>query len=222
MSQGSIIRQTVELRLFAIKSNAASQGNGFQREQGCAHRKLRAICVQHVRGRNGFVAFSRSRNCDAGYDLTFYLNSRDFEDKKFYGYIAASNADPGNLVMAIRGTEELSEWLLDFSALPIPFTPVPDAGLVALGVLSIFDTFQIADKNGADRGLNDALVSINAATPIQSLTIIGHSLGAALATLTAAQVAIQNPAGVKNRLIIYTFASPRVGLLDLPPPSTRL
>src|SRR5271154_1890207 len=75
----------------------------------------------------------------AGYALVYYLNASDFDQKEFYGYIARSTSSPGHLVMAIRGTEDASEWILDFLAIPVPFTPFPDAGFVALGFLSIFD-----------------------------------------------------------------------------------
>ena len=42
----------------------------------------------------------------------------------------------------------------------------------------------------------------------------GHSLGTALGTLTAAELAIVNPANVQDQVVSYTFVSPRVGLLD--------
>jgi alpha-beta hydrolase superfamily lysophospholipase len=98
--------------------------------------------------------------------------------------------------------------------LPVPFTPEPDAGFVALGFLSIFDSFAFVDKTGASQDLNTTITGLNAANPIQSLTVLGHSLGGALATLAAAQLALQDTAGVQSKMSIYTFASPRVGLLD--------
>jgi hypothetical protein len=151
----------------------------------------------------------------AGYDLLYYLNALDIDTMQFYGYLAASTTKPGDLILAIRGTEDFREWLLDFAALPVPFTPQPDAGFVALGFESIFDSFEFIDKStGASSDLTSTITGLNAANPIQSLTVIGHSLGGALATLAAAQLALQNTAGVQNKMSIYTFASPRVGLLD--------
>src|SRR5260370_12102887 len=128
----------------------------------------------------------------AGYDLLFHLNAFDFDDKKFYGYIAGSKINHGDIVIAIRGTKDPAEWLLDFLAIPVPFTPAPDAGFVALGFLSIFDTFELIDTTGVSMTLSSAVAQIAASTPIQSLTVTGHSLGAALATLTAGELTINN------------------------------
>src|SRR5258708_19540816 len=61
--------------------------------------------------------------------------------------------------------------------------------------------------------LSDAVAKIAAGSGIQSFMVIGHSLGGSLATLTAAALAMLSP-GLKDKLTIYTFASPRVGLLD--------
>jgi hypothetical protein len=150
----------------------------------------------------------------AGFDLLMYINATDFDQKEFYGYVAVSKTDPGKLIMAIRGTEDPAEWVLDFIALPVPFTPIPDAGFVALGFLSIFNSFELIDRNGTSRSLAGAISMLAAANPITSLTVVGHSLGSALATLAAAELAINNVGGVRAALTIFTFASPRVGLLD--------
>jgi hypothetical protein len=153
----------------------------------------------------------------AGFDLLCYLNGSDFDAVKFYGFIAVSKTNPGEFVLAVRGIENPAEWLLDFIALPVPFTPAPDAGFVALGFLSIFDSFRFIDKTGASMTLSRAVTQMAASAPIQKLTVVGHSLGGALATLAAAELAINNVAGSQTVLTSYTFGSPRVGLLDLPP-----
>jgi hypothetical protein len=150
----------------------------------------------------------------SGYDLLLHLKAKDFKDEKFYGYLAKSRTNPGDFVLAIRGTENLAEWLLDFAALPVLFTPAPEAGFVALGFLSIFNSFTFVDAAGTESNLNDTITRLNATAPISSLTIAGHSLGGALATLAAADVAIANPSGVRDKLTLWTFGSPRVGLLD--------
>ncbi|MGI8988611.1 MAG: lipase family protein [Bryobacteraceae bacterium] len=150
----------------------------------------------------------------AGFQLVAYLTAQDFDDVKFYGYLAASKARPDTLVLAIRGTQNFAEWLLDIAILPVPFTPFPDAGFVALGIQGIADSFKIVGKDGASSSLTDAIAAIGKGTGIQSLSVIGHSLGGALATLAAANLAMANTAGVQNNLTVYTFGSPRVGLLD--------
>ena len=151
----------------------------------------------------------------AGYKLLYYLNATDFHSREFYGYIAGSTGNPGKYILAIRGTETLAEWILDVAAIPVFFSGTPDAGLVALGFDSIYRTFTFIDLTGAAKTLS-AVVTGLAATGagIDEFLILGHSLGGALATLAAAELAIVNPGAVQSKVIIYTFASPRVGLLD--------
>jgi len=151
----------------------------------------------------------------AGYQLLYYLNATDFHSREFYGYIAASKTTAGAYALVIRGTETLQEWLLDFAAIPVPFAPAPDAGTVALGFLSIYQTFAFIDAAGASQTLSQVVAALTAKPGgITQFLILGHSLGAALSTLAAAELAITNPGGVQDKVVSYTYASPRVGLLD--------
>lgn len=157
---------------------------------------------------------------DAGYRLVYYLNAIDslhqdnVDQKRFYGFIAVSESNPGDVVLAIRGTRGFQEWLLDFIALPVSFEPAPKKGFVALGFLAIFSKFEFIDLAGNVSTLSETIQKLHAANPIKTLTITGHSLGAALATLTAAELAFLNTGGLKKQLALYTFGSPRVGLAD--------
>ena len=149
---------------------------------------------------------------NAGYDLLFWLNAKDFSTKTFYGYIAVSKSDPGEYVLAIRGTRTFQEWLLDFAAVAVPFRGAPNGGFVALGFHLIFESFEFIEKaTGAVMSLTGAAGKL---ANVKSLLVTGHSLGAALATLTGAYLALNNTAGLKDKLEVTTFASPRVGLLD--------
>ena len=115
--------------------------------------------------------------------------------------------------MAIRGTKTFQEWLLDFLAVPVPFSPAPEAGSVAFGFLSIYRTFTFVDTAGASQTLAEVIADLTAkAAGITEFLVLGHSLGAALATLAAAELTIVNPSGVQDKVKIYTYASPRVGL----------
>ena len=150
-----------------------------------------------------------------GYQLIYYLNATDFHSREFYGYIARSSASPGKYILAIRGTETLAEWILDAAAIPVFFGPAPDAGLVALGFQSIYGSFSFIDLTGTAKTLNTVVTELAATgAGIEEFLVLGHSLGGALATLAAAELAIVNPGGVQSKVVIYTFASPRVGLLD--------
>lgn len=150
----------------------------------------------------------------AGYKLRFWLTARDFQDTRFYGYLAQSITNPGNMVLAIRGTENASEWILDFASLPVFFHADAGVGSVALGFQSIQQSFTLIDEQGVSSSLADAVARLAAEAPIQTFNVLGHSLGAALATLAAAELAARNTLGIKSALAVYTYASPRVGLLD--------
>ena len=65
------------------------------------------------------------------------------------------------------------------------------------------------DKTTKAKPLSQALSSMNFSKPIGSLYICGHSLGAAVATLLALDIAHNNKDFPEP--IVYTFASPRVG-----------
>ena len=151
----------------------------------------------------------------AGYRLVYYLNATDIDTPEFYGYIAASTTAAGAYALVIRGTQTLQEWLLDFLAIAVPFSPAPDAGWVALGFLDIYQTFSFIDAAGASHSLADVVGNLTAQPGgITQFLVLGHSLGGALATLAAAELAIGNPSGIKDKVVIYTYGSPRVGLLD--------
>jgi hypothetical protein len=151
----------------------------------------------------------------AGYQFLYYLNANDFHSTEFYGYIAASATTAGAYALVIRGTEDAKEWILDFAAIPVPFTPAPGAGFVALGFLSIYQTFAFIDGAGVSHTLSQVIADLTAKPGgITQFLVLGHSLGAALATLAAAELTIVNPNGVKSKVSIYTYASPRVGFLD--------
>jgi hypothetical protein len=147
----------------------------------------------------------------AGYQLLYWLNGKDIDTPAFYGYLAASTANPGDVVIAIRGTEDSIEWILDFAAIPVHMSGI---GFVALGFLSIFNSFTFIDAAGTSSGLIDTIQKVAQANAVQNLIVTGHSLGAALSSLTAAQIVTTNPAGAGPNVTSVTFASPRVGLLD--------
>jgi kumamolisin len=172
-----------------------------------------------------------------GYKLVAWILMRDFivsqTNQTFYGFIAQSATDSNRFVMAIRGTQTPEEWWDDFtSLLKTPFS-VPDCGEVALGFNRIYQSIEIIERPSGTPGasvaprslqssgtfsqqaaslvkrLSEAATARVAGVPASaSVTVVGHSLGSALATLYTLENArgdkIQNPT-------ICTFASPRVG-----------
>ncbi|MGH8123375.1 MAG: lipase family protein [Rudaea sp.] len=122
-------------------------------------------------------------------------------DSAYYGFIAASLADPLNCIVVIRGTELPIEWLENIEAF---FYPHPKFGQVEAGFWSIYCSMRI-DGNGSIPFAH----CIASFVPIGgTVTVIGHSLGAALATYLLADLA-----GATNDLTVRgaLFASPKPG-----------
>lgn len=133
-----------------------------------------------------------------------------YNDRLFYGFFAQSKTDPNAFVVAIRGTRTLKEaWNdIDWS---LARCDIPGGmGYVANGFLSIYKTGGYMTPSGDDesRPLREAFSRLpKNVPPGLSMTVTGHSLGAALVTLFALErisISILKPT-------VYTFASPRVG-----------
>ncbi len=108
------------------------------------------------------------------------------------GFIAGTRRE---LFLVFRGTMTTSEWLRDLG-IRLTAYPYEDLGRVHDGFLRTYALFRQAildSRGGAPTG--------------RRLFIAGHSLGAALATLAAADLA----ATPSRALVVYTFGSPRVG-----------
>jgi triacylglycerol lipase len=112
-----------------------------------------------------------------------------------FGFVASKG---GNLYVVIRGTQTPLEWLDDGSIQPIPF--IPGWGTTTVGFRGLHDQI-FATIQG--------LVSSNHGNT-QHLFVTGHSLGAALANLTAAHLIAAGTVAPEN-ITVYTFSGPRVG-----------
>lgn len=150
------------------------------------------------------------------YQIVLYLTAVDHilsdEERKFFGFLAQSLPNPTEYVVALRGTEKLIEWLIDAEFLPTPFTPVPAAGDVESGFMSIYATL-----TGIPNGQPASGPQVNAQqvtqqsvnqSPGGSLVIVGHSLGGALANMLALDMAVNHPV---SDLTLYTLAAARTG-----------
>ena len=115
-------------------------------------------------------------------------------------------SDAGEAVIAIRGTQGLLEWFQDakFGTQKCPF--LTDAGETEDGFTDMYKSFAVGAPTG--KPVTASLATIFGTKQVNSLTVCGHSLGGALATLQALDAAanskFKNPA-------VYTYASPRTG-----------
>lgn len=125
-----------------------------------------------------------------------------------YGFLATSAA--GELVAAIRGTETICEWLHDAAFLFVPNPIHAGGGLTEDGFTAIYRSL----RAGADPNSPAAVSAIGTlAGPgeaIKKVTVTGHSLGGAVATLLGLDVGLNSGA---SSTVVYTYASPRVGEL---------
>lgn len=118
-------------------------------------------------------------------------------DRCYYGFLARSRSEPGKFAAVVRGTETNVEWLEDAEALLV-HAGVP--GLVSHGFWSIYSSMQYLGTRAAQ--------AIARAEGIESLVVIGHSLGAALAAYLMAEIKANAPSfHVEGAL----FACPRPG-----------
>jgi triacylglycerol lipase len=74
-----------------------------------------------------------SSNFPAGFTLSAWVQMDDFfifgsEGPSFYGFVAHSNADPKQAVLAIRGTVGGLEWYDDISSSSMEAFIVPNCG----------------------------------------------------------------------------------------------
>jgi len=140
-----------------------------------------------------------------GNDLATDMNPERGKQIVSFGYIL--QAPNNDLVVAIRGTEGIWEWVHDaeFLAVNCPF--LAGAGKTEDGFTAIYNSLRI-DLATTSKRVTDALAAPPFNQSTNSLTICGHSLGGALATLLALDVASNT--AFKNPTV-YTYASPRTG-----------
>lgn len=141
-------------------------------------------------------------------DLATDLNPARGANRVSIGLILQAPAT-GDAVIVIRGTEGILEWIQDakFLAVPCPF--LSGAGHTEDGFTAMYNSMSVGPVAGS-LSVTKAITNPGFPwkLPVSSLTICGHSLGGALATLLALDVAantsFRNPT-------VYTYASPRTG-----------
>jgi hypothetical protein len=118
----------------------------------------------------------------------------------------------GDVVVAIRGTEGIKEWVQDAQFLDEAFTFVAGGGRSEDGFTDMYRSMTVEEGVGAPSVVK-FLGTFAWKRVTSSVTICGHSLGGAIATLVALDVAANAPAPFNNPTV-YTYASPRTGNHD--------
>ena len=123
-----------------------------------------------------------------------------------YGVLARNLADPTTYVVAVRGTEGIVEWIEDAQFVLINHPS--GAGRVEGGFWNIYASMRFK-VNSDDEGLpaKDGIAA--AIGPTATVTVAGHSLGSALATFLAFDLA--SPTLLGTRASACLFASPHPG-----------
>ena len=115
-------------------------------------------------------------------------------------------ADSAEAVIAIRGTEGIHEWVQDAKFDTVPCKILSGAGETEDGFTDVYNSFAVNAPGG--QGVTASLATIFGTRQVNSLTVCGHSLGGALATLQALDAAANSKF---NNPMAYTYASPRTG-----------
>jgi lipase (class 3) len=122
-----------------------------------------------------------------------------------YGFLALSPTN--ELVAVIRGTSTVLEWVHDASFLMVPSPINGLTGLTEDGFTAIYKGLR-TDKAAGSTTAVAAIKAQLTAGGAKTVTVCGHSLGGALATLLIADVAVNTPCKMP---VGYTYASPRTG-----------
>ncbi len=138
-----------------------------------------------------------------GNDLVTDLAPLAGNDIVSYGYVLQDAAR--NVVIALRGTEHIREWIHDAAFLQKPCPFPPGAGNTEDGFTTVYQTLSVTPD--LTNKLTASLAGLPLAQPVASLVICGHSLGGALVTLLALDIA----SNTTLRPTVYTYASPATG-----------
>lgn len=112
---------------------------------------------------------------------------------------------PTRVFVVLRGSQSVTDLKRDLRCVKVPFYLVPNGGRVHHGFMTAYT------RVGEGRCLSlrkFILQTLAGLDPTKKLYVTGHSMGGALATLCALDVAEHSPFSQPS---LYTFASPRVG-----------
>lgn len=129
--------------------------------------------------------------------LRSVLSGRRDRPPVYFGFVLKS---PQHSILVFRGTQNTSDWLANFRTSQVDYKQGGQTqGRVHAGFKRLYN--DLADQvKAAVKGLD----------PTLPCYITGYSLGGALATFAAADIAAHYPA-LQAQLRLYSYASPRLG-----------
>ena len=127
-------------------------------------------------------------------------------DKAYYGFLAESAQKAGQFVAVIRGTADTAEWAIDADFRQVRH---PAGGMVEEGFYGLFHSMRYRPSDPAGTPDSPLGPGIARAVDQGTVTVIGHSLGAALATMATLDLATVQ--GLGSRVRGRFFCSPRPG-----------
>ncbi len=129
-----------------------------------------------------------------GFRLVTTFTGTALLDPEPIGYIIESELEA---VLVFRGTATPEEWLRDLEFRQVEYEFVPSAGKTHAGFTAIY-------QSARER----IFYAVRRVSAWKRLLITGHSLGGALATLAALDLAVNTPFSAP---LMINFGSPRVG-----------
>jgi len=139
-------------------------------------------------------------------DLSTDMNPTRGQARVSIGLILQA-ATTGDVVIAIRGTEGVQEWIHDADFLLVPCPFLAGGGHTEDGFTAMYRSMTTT-LDPACPSVTRSFATLPFPRPVTSLTICGHSLGGALVTLLALDIAANTEF---KKPIVYTYASPRAG-----------
>jgi Lipase (class 3) len=139
-------------------------------------------------------------------DLATDMNPSRANDIVSIGLISQAT-QAGDVVIAFRGTEGILEWIHDANFLQVPCPFLVGAGHTEDGFTDMYGSLRIGSAPNSPT-VRNGMATLGFARPVSSVTVCGHSLGGALATLLALDLAANT---AFTGPTVYSYGSPRTG-----------